>query len=49
MTTITLVPGAVGLADWRAIYRGAAALLDPACRPAVRAGAAAVDRIVAKG
>ena len=37
------------LADWRAIYRGARAALDPACRPAVAASAAAVEAIVAKG
>ncbi len=46
---ILLRPGAVALTEWRAIYRGAAAALDPACREAVMAGAAAVERIVARG
>lgn len=46
---ITLTPGAVPLADWRAIYRGAALKLDPACAPKVEAAAAAVARILAKG
>jgi histidine ammonia-lyase len=47
--TITLRPGAASLADWRAIYRGANAALDPACGVAVAAGAASVGRIVAAG
>lgn len=46
---LRLAPGAASLADWRAIYRGATPQLDPACRPAVQAGADAVARIVAKG
>jgi len=46
---IVLKPGAVPLADWRAIYRGATPRLDRACRPGVEASAAAVARIVAKG
>ena len=46
---ITLRPGSMRLADWRAIYRGAPATLDPACRAAVEAGAATVAAIVAKG
>ncbi len=46
---ITLQPGAVSLDDWRAIYRGAGAKLDPACLPAVEASAHAVEAIVAKG
>jgi histidine ammonia-lyase len=45
---ITLIPGDVPLADWRAIFRGARATLDPACRDKVAAGAAAVERIVAR-
>ena len=40
--------GAVSLADWRAIYRGEAVLLDPACHADVAASAAAVARILAK-
>lgn len=49
MTTILMRPGTVNLAGWRAIYRGAAPELDPACRSAVQAGADAVARIVARG
>ena len=45
-----LTPGRVGLAAWRAIWRGEAVpRLDPACLPAVPAGAEAVARIVASG
>ncbi len=46
---VTLVPGAVSLALWRKIYRGAPASLDAACRPAVEAGARTIAAIVAKG
>ena len=49
MSPIILKPGAVSLADWRAIYRGAALALDPAARPAVEASAKAVASILAKG
>ena len=49
MTDILLNPGATSLADWRAIYRGAGAVLDPACWPQVDASAAAVARIVRRG
>ncbi|MEP6784409.1 MAG: histidine ammonia-lyase [Sphingomonadales bacterium] len=48
MTEIILQPGNVPLAQWRAIYRGAALRLDPACQPAIAASAAAVERILAK-
>jgi histidine ammonia-lyase len=44
-----LTPGSVSLAEWRNIYRGGAVALDPACTAAIEAGAAAVERIVAKG
>ena len=47
--TITLIPGHVPLAAWRAILGGAAVRLDPACAPAVAASAAAVDAILASG
>jgi histidine ammonia-lyase len=47
--TIELTPGAVPLAAWRAVFRGASVRLDPACASAVAASAAAVARIVAKG
>ena len=46
---MTLVPGRVPLGAWRAVHGGATPRLDPACRPAVEAGAAAVAAIVAKG
>ncbi len=49
MTPIVLIPGAAPLADWRAIYRGAALRLDPACAAGVQASADTVARIVAKG
>ncbi len=48
-TALVLQPGHVPLAHWRAIYRGAAVTLDPAALPAVRASAAVVEAIVAKG
>ncbi len=48
MTPVVIRPGAMGLADWRAIYFGAPAALDPACRPAVEAGAATIDAILAR-
>lgn len=49
MNSILLVPGAVSLAQWRDLYRGAAASLDPACAPRVAESAAAVERILARG
>ncbi len=49
MTIITLQPGQVSLSEWRAIYHGAGAALDPASAGAIAAGAAAVGRILAKG
>ena len=44
MNTILLKPGAVTLAQWRALYRGAPARLDPACAPRIAESAAAVAR-----
>ncbi len=44
-----LKPGRAALCEWRAIHGGAVPRLDPACRPAVEAGAAAVAAIVARG
>ena len=44
-----LTPGRVPLGAWRAVHGGAVPRLDPACRAAVEAGAAAVAAIVAKG
>jgi len=49
VSAITLKPGDVPLADWRAIYRGASVALDPSCRPRVEAAAKAVAAIVEKG
>src|SRR5271163_3326982 len=49
MTDILLNPGATPLGDWRGIYHGAGATLDPACWPRVDASAAAVARIVRRG
>ena len=47
--SIVMTPGAVPLADWRAIYRGAGVRLDPAAMPTVEASAAAVARILSRG
>jgi histidine ammonia-lyase len=44
---VILTPGQAVLADWRAIYRGEAVTLDPACRIDVAASAQAVERIIA--
>jgi histidine ammonia-lyase len=48
MTTL-LKPGHATLAEWRAIYRGAAASLDEACTGRIAASADAVSRILARG
>jgi len=47
--TLVLRPAHVTLAQWRQVYRGARIALDEAALPAVRASAAAVDAIVARG
>ncbi|MFC0409892.1 histidine ammonia-lyase [Roseomonas elaeocarpi] len=44
-----LTPGAVPLALWRRIYRGAALRLDPACAAAVARSAEAVTLILQRG
>ena len=49
MTELILRPGAVSLGDWRRIYQGAPARLDPACGPVVAESAAAVERMLARG
>jgi histidine ammonia-lyase len=46
--TVTIRPGAMRLADWRAIWRGAAVALDRAADDAIAASAAAVERILAR-
>src|ERR687888_1371765 len=45
---VVLKPGDVTLAEWRAIYRGAAIALDPGCAPLIERAAATVAAIVAK-
>ncbi len=49
MNDVILRPGKVHLADWRAIYAGAGARLDPASASPISASAAAVERILARG
>lgn len=49
MDTITLRPGKVTLAEWRAIWRGAPLTLSADAGPRIAASAAAVQRILAKG
>src|SRR3546814_9405924 len=49
MTDMILNPGAVSRGHWRAIYRGAAPRLDPACAPRIAESAEAVQRILAHG
>ncbi len=46
---MTLTPGHVSLAQWKAIYHGATLPLDPACFPAIERAAACVQAIIAKG
>ena len=46
---VVLRPGAVPLAAWREIYRGAAVSLDPAAYDVIEAGSRAVAAIIAKG
>jgi histidine ammonia-lyase len=46
--SITIVAGAVSLADWRRIYRGETPVLNPSCHAKVIAGAEAVARILSR-
>jgi histidine ammonia-lyase len=46
--SVTVRPGAMTLADWRAIYFGAPVALDESCRAAVEAGAATIQQILAR-
>ncbi len=48
MTDMMLTPGQVALGQWRAIYRGATASLDPASAPGIAASVAAVEAILAR-
>ncbi|MET0289895.1 MAG: histidine ammonia-lyase [Pseudoxanthomonas sp.] len=47
--SVLLRPGAVSLAQWRAVYQGASVQLDPASADAVLRSAQTVDAIVARG
>ena len=49
MTSVVLRPGKVALEEWHAVYRQRALTVDPSCKDAIRRGADAVERIVAKG
>jgi histidine ammonia-lyase len=49
MTTLTLTPGRIRLADLLAIYEGATPALDDACRARITEAADVIARIVAKG
>lgn len=49
IAAVRITPGAMTLAHWRDVEAGETVALDPACLPAVRAGAAAVARILARG
>src|SRR5215211_3601897 len=49
MITIQLAPGAVPLAAWREVYRGAAVALDPAAYSVIDRSARAVSTILARG
>jgi histidine ammonia-lyase len=49
MSAVVLEPGEVALAQWRAIYLGAEIGLSPTAAPRIAAGAAAVERILARG
>jgi histidine ammonia-lyase len=49
MTEIVLKPGRMALAEWRDIYRGAAASLEPDCYKAVARSAAVIEAILARG
>ncbi|HEV2363495.1 MAG TPA: histidine ammonia-lyase [Caulobacteraceae bacterium] len=49
MTLLALSPGHVPLRDWRSLWRGASARLEPAAYAAIEAGAAAVARVLEGG
>lgn len=49
MSAIKLTPGSMGLANWRAIYRGSIVEMDAGARKAVDAGAQAVQDLIASG
>jgi histidine ammonia-lyase len=49
MLGVVLKPGEATLADWRAVYRGAAVSLAPGCYPAIARSAAVIETILAQG
>ncbi len=49
VTTVTIKPGAMALADWAKIWRGAGIRIDAAAKADVDAAAAPVDRLIASG
>ncbi|WP_291842720.1 histidine ammonia-lyase [Maricaulis sp.] len=49
MTAVTIKPGAMALADWAKIWRGAEIRIDAAAKADVDAAAATVDRLIASG
>ena len=49
MSTITIKPGQMKLADWRKVYRGAKVQIDPAAQTAVDASAQIVRDLIASG
>ncbi len=49
MDEVLLGFGETTLAEWRAVYRGAAVSLDPRCDAAITRGAAAVETVLARG
>jgi len=49
MRDVVLRPGEMALADWRAVWSGAPITLDSAAAPLIARGAAAVERILARG
>jgi histidine ammonia-lyase len=49
VTTVTIKPGAMVLADWADIWRGATIRIDPEANAGVDAAAATVDRLIASG
>lgn len=49
VSSVTVTPGRMSLADWAAIWRGAGVTIDPAAKPDVDAAAQTVDDLIASG
>ena len=49
MSSVTVTPGRMTLADWAAIWRGAGVTIDPAAKADVDAAAQTVDDLIASG